>query len=349
MTNKQMTYAEAGVNIDNGDKAVELMKPHVKSTYRPEVVSGIGGFGGLFALDTKKFTDPVLVSGTDGVGTKLQVAFLTGIHDTIGIDCVAMCVNDILVSGAEPLFFLDYMALGRLEPEVVADVVKGVAEGCRQAGCALIGGETAEMPGFYKTDEYDVAGFCVGAVNRGDIIDGSTVKKGDLVIGLASTGLHSNGYSLARKVFFDMAGLKPEARLEGLEKPLGEALLTPTRIYVKDVLALMERHPHAVKAMAHITGGGLLENLPRSLPSDVDAELDPALWTRSALFDHLAALGNIAPHEMYRTFNMGVGFVLIVAPEDFDAVMATLAERGAQASGIGRITEGSGVVKIKGL
>lgn len=273
MEKKTITYKDAGVDIDAGNASVELIKPYVKRTQRPEVIGGLGGFGGLFAFDKDKYENPVLISGTDGVGTKLKLAFDMNKHDTIGIDAVAMCVNDILVSGAEPLFFLDYVAVGKLEPEQFSQVVKGVAEGCVQANCALVGGETAEMPGFYKIGEYDVAGFCVGVVDRDKMIDGSKIKAGDVIFGLPSTGLHSNGFSLARKLMLEVEGKSLTDPFGDSGKSVGEVMLEPTKIYVKSVLALLEACPDAILGMAHITGGGLIENVPRVLPKNVNANL----------------------------------------------------------------------------
>src|SRR5512142_1252782 len=301
-----LTYRDAGVDIDEGDRLVELIKPHARPTLRPEVLAGIGGFGGLFALDVKKYREPVLVSGTDGVGTKLKIAFAADRHDTIGIDLVAMCVNDIAVVGAEPLFFLDYFATGKLRAEQGALVVKGIAEGCRQAGCALIGGETAELPGFYAGGEYDLAGFAVGCVERARIVDGRAVAPGDVVIGVASSGLHSNGYSLARKALLDRHPLDwrpPE--LAG--RTVAEALLEPTRIYARDVLALLESVE--VKSLAHITGGGLPGNVPRNLPDGTKAVLDARRWPRPPIFDLVQREGEVPWDEMFRTFNMGLGLV----------------------------------------
>ncbi|WP_242336490.1 MULTISPECIES: phosphoribosylformylglycinamidine cyclo-ligase [unclassified Anaeromyxobacter] len=334
-----LTYRDAGVDIDEGDRLVELIKPHARPTLRPEVLAGIGGFGGLFALDVKKYREPVLVSGTDGVGTKLKVAFEANRHDTIGIDLVAMCVNDVAVVGAEPLFFLDYYGTGKLSAEQGAEVVKGIAEGCRQAGCALIGGETAELPGFYAPGEYDLAGFAVGCVDRSRIVDGKTVAKGDLVIGVASTGLHSNGYSLARKALLEKNPL--DRRLDALGgRTLAEALLEPTRIYAKDVLALLEAVP--VKAFSHITGGGLPGNVPRTLPDGTRAVLEERRWPRPAIFDLVEREGGVPRDEMYRTFNMGLGLVAVVAPGDEAAAHAALRARGLDAWTVGQIEDGTG-------
>ncbi|MEA4901914.1 phosphoribosylformylglycinamidine cyclo-ligase [Desulfitobacterium sp.] len=332
------TYRDSGVDIEAGGTAVELMKPVVKRTMRPEVLGGLGGFGGLFALDLKKFSNPVLVSGTDGVGTKLRLAFQLDRHDTIGQDAVAMCVNDILVQGAEPLFFLDYLAVGKLDPERVANIVSGVAKGCELAGCALIGGETAEMPGFYPEDEYDIAGFSVGAVNREDLIDGSKIQAGDVLIGLPSSGFHSNGYSLIRKVFapYAMDTVFPE-----LGEPLGEALLRPTRIYVKTVLQLLAKQQ--ILGMAHITGGGLTENIPRVLSEGLGLRINTSSWNVPALFTLLQRLGEVEDAEMRRTFNMGIGFVLIVHPDQVESVQDQLQSLGEKSYVIGEVIPGKGV------
>lgn len=341
---KPVTYADAGVNIDAGNRAVELMKKSVTSTLRPGVLTGIGGFGGLFALDIDKYRRPVLVSGTDGVGTKLRVAFLLDKHDTIGIDAVAMCVNDILTLGAEPLFFLDYLAVGRLEPEKVADIVSGVAEGCRQAGCALIGGETAEMPDFYGDGEYDIAGFAVGVADRDRIIDGSTIVPGDALIGLPSSGLHSNGYSLARRVLLDRSGYRVDQVHPELSRTVGEVMLEPTRIYVRAVLPLLEKHN--VKGIAHITGGGLPENLPRILPPGTAAQIDTGAWETPAVFEVITREGPVEKAEMYRVFNMGIGLVLAVADKEVGAVITELKLLGEDARVIGRVTDGDGRVYL---
>lgn len=332
------TYQGAGVDISAGNEAVRQMKTHVQKTFRPEVLTDLGSFAGLFALDIAKYRQPVLVSGTDGVGTKLKVAMLTGVHGTIGIDAVAMCVNDILVQGAEPLFFLDYLAVGKLRPERVAEIVKGVAEGCLQAGCALIGGETAEMPGFYGEDEYDIAGFAVGVVDRDKIINGASIQPGDVVIGLPSTGLHSNGFSLARRVLWELSGLKSEELVSELGMTLGEAMLTPTRIYVRDVLPLIDKYQ--IKGMSHITGGGLLENLPRVFPSGVQADIDVTSWQVPPIFQLIQKLGAVEEEEMYRVFNMGVGFCLIAAPSDREGILADCPGSfvmGTMASGDGAV------------
>jgi phosphoribosylformylglycinamidine cyclo-ligase len=332
-----LTYRGAGVDIDEGDRLVELIKPIARPTLRPEVLAGIGGFGGLFGLDLTKFRQPVLVSGTDGVGTKLKVAFAADRHDTVGIDLVAMCVNDIAVVGAEPLFFLDYFATGKLSAEQGAEVVKGIAEGCRQAGCALIGGETAELPGFYAGGEYDLAGFAVGCVDRPRIVDGQGVRVGDRVIGVASSGLHSNGYSLARKALLDRFPLGQTFPSTG-ERTLAELLLEPTRIYAKDVLALLEQV--RVKSFAHITGGGLPGNVPRNMPDGTRAVLEERRWPRPPIFDLIEREGGVARDEMYRTFNMGLGLVAIVAAEDEAAALAVLAARGLCAWSVGVVERG---------
>lgn len=342
---ENMTYSQAGVDITKGNKAVDMIKPIVKSTFRPEVVTDLGGFGGLFALNKDKYEEPILISGTDGVGTKLKVAFDTGVHNTIGIDAVAMCVNDVLVNGAEPLFFLDYLAVGKLEPEQVAQVVEGVAEGCRQAGCALIGGETAEMPGFYTPGEYDVAGFTVGIVDKKKMIDGSTIKEGDVVLGLPSSGLHSNGYSLARKVMFEKAGYKPEDKVELLGTTVGEAMLKPTRIYVKSVLGMLEEAE--VKGMAHITGGGFLENIPRVLPDDVDVVIEEGAWPVPPIFSLIESIGNIEKKEMYRTFNMGIGYVIICDQANAMKICDYFTKIQEEVYLIGMVTKGEKKVVIK--
>lgn len=329
------TYRDSGVDIDAGDEFVDRIKPLVRSTFRPEVLTDLGGFGGLFGFQAKKYQDPVLVSGTDGVGTKLKIAFMMDKHDTVGIDLVAMCVNDIAVSGAEPLFFLDYFATGKLSVSTAQDVVKGIADGCRQAGCALIGGETAEMPSFYPDGEYDLAGFAVGAVDRPKIIDGKTIQPGDAVIGLASSGLHSNGYSLVRRVFFDKAKLTVQSRLPEWDRPLGEVLLAPTRIYAKQILALAQEFP--IKGIAHITGGGITENLPRVFPDGIGARIFRGRWPVPPVFTALARLGEVPREEMYRVFNMGIGLILVVPSAAASAVLARAASLGDQGWQIGDI------------
>ena len=341
---KPVTYAEAGVNIDAGNRAVKLMKNSVASTFRPGVLTGIGGFGGLFAIDTAKYRQPVLVSGTDGVGTKLRIAFLLDKHDTIGIDAVAMCVNDILALGAEPLFFLDYLAVGRLEPEKVADIVSGVAEGCRQAGCALIGGETAEMPDFYGGGEYDIAGFAVGVAERDRIIDGAAITPGDVLIGLPSSGLHSNGYSLARRVLLDNPEYPVDQVHPALGRSVAEEMLEPTRIYVRPVLALTGQC--TVKGIAHITGGGLSENVPRMLPPGTAAQIDTGTWNKPAVFELIAREGPVEKSEMYRVFNMGIGLVLAVAENEAGTALEQLTRQGEDARVIGRVIAGAGTVQL---
>jgi phosphoribosylformylglycinamidine cyclo-ligase len=328
----QLTYRDAGVDIEAGDALVERIKPMAKRTMRPEVLGGIGGFGALFEV-SKKYKNPVMVSGTDGVGTKLKLAFRMKKHDTVGIDLVAMSVNDILVSGAEPAFFLDYFACGKLDVGVAADVIKGVAEGCEQAGCALIGGETAEMPGMYDPNEYDLAGFAVGLVDKDKIIDGTKVAKGDVVIGLASSGPHSNGFTLIRKVIA-VSGADLFEPFEG-DKTLGQTLLEPTRIYVKPVLATLAKVE--VKGLAHITGGGLVENIPRVLPDGVAAKLVASKWTMPWVFRWLRKQGNIEDAEMHRTFNCGIGMVMVVSRADAAATIASLAANGVEAFEIGEI------------
>ena len=338
---KNATYKEAGVDVDAGNRAVELIKDHVRSTFRPGVLGNIGGFGGFFQLDVMKYREPILVSGTDGVGTKLKVAFMMDKHDTIGIDGVAMCVNDILVHGAEPLFFLDYIALGKLVPEKVADIVKGVAEGCKMAGCALLGGETAEMPGMYDEDEYDLAGFTVGVVDKTKIIDGSSIKENDIVIGIASSGLHSNGYSLARKVFFELGNLSPKDYVEEFNQTLGEEILRPTKIYSKVVKSLKAFNIHG---MAHITGGGLVENLPRILPEGLEVKINSGSWEVPPVFDMIQKIGRVEDSEMYRTFNMGIGYVAIVPEEEADAILKVAVQQGEKTWVIGRVSGGKGGV-----
>jgi len=329
-----LTYRDAGVDIDAGDELVERIKPFAKRTLRPEVLGGIGGFGALVEV-SKKYREPVMVSGTDGVGTKLKLAFRMKKHDTVGIDLVAMSGNDILVSGAEPIFFLDYFACGKLDVAVAEAVVKGIAAGCEAAGCALIGGETAEMPGMYDPNEYDLAGFAVGLVEKSRIIDGSGIVAGDAVIGLPSSGPHSNGYSLVRKVIA-VSGADLYERFDE-ERTLGQALLEPTRIYVKPVLAALERVP--IKGLAHITGGGLTENVPRMLPQGACARLESARWPRPAIFDWLQRQGRIEETEMRRTFNCGIGMAAVVARGDVKAALETFAASGVEAFEIGSIVE----------
>jgi len=333
-----LDYKKAGVDIDAGNEFVQRIRTLVRSTFRPEVLTDIGGFGGLFRFDAKKYKDPVLVSGTDGVGTKLKIATLMGCHDTVGIDLVAMCVNDVAVCGAEPLFFLDYMAVGKLTVRQAEAIIAGIVEGCRQAGCALIGGETAEMPGFYPEGEYDLAGFAVGVVERERLIDGSRVRPGDVVIGLASTGLHSNGYSLARQVLLEQAGLPLSERMPGQTETLGEALLRPTRIYVRTIRALADAEE--IRAIAHITGGGLTENLPRVLPAGCRAVIARKAWTPPAIFGLIQSRGKVEDDEMGRVFNLGIGLVLVVAPDCASHVMRLAEDHGDQAFRIGVIEKG---------
>ena len=338
-------YAAAGVDITAGYRAVELMKAHIARTVIPGVVSDVGGFGGLFELDLTGITRPVLVSGTDGVGTKLKIAFLMDKHDTVGIDCVAMCVNDIICCGAKPLFFLDYIACGKNVPERIADIVKGVCDGCVQSGAALIGGETAEMPGFYPEDEYDLAGYCTGVVDKGSIIDNKTMAAGDVVIALPSSGVHSNGFSLVRKVF-DVESADIKSPVEALGgKSIGETLLTPTRIYVKPVLALLSQVK--VKGISHITGGGFYENIPRSIPDGLGAVIDRSKIRILPIFNEIAKAGNISERDMFNTFNMGVGMSIVVAPEDVDKALAILHDNGEDAYTIGVIAASEEKITIK--
>ncbi len=334
---KSDSYAAAGVDITAGYKAVELMKKHIATTLTKGVCSDVGGFGGLFELDLTGISRPVLVSGTDGVGTKLKIAFIMDKHDTVGIDCVAMCVNDIICSGAKPLFFLDYIACGKNVPERIADIVKGVCDGCVQSGAALIGGETAEMPGFYPVDEYDLAGYCTGIVDKAKIIDNKTMKAGDVVIALPSSGVHSNGFSLVRKVFdVENKDIKtPVAELGG--KSIGETLLAPTRIYVKPILALLEEV--AVKGISHITGGGFYENIPRSIPEGLGARIEKSAVKILPIFDLIAKTGGISERDMFNTFNMGVGMSVVVGAEDVDKAIAILKANGEDAYVIGEIIE----------
>lgn len=334
MKNPSLNYRDAGVNIDAGNELIEKIKPLTAKTRRPEVLSGLGGFGALFQLPINKYKEPVLVSGTDGVGTKLKLALELKKHDTIGIDLVAMCVNDIIVTGAEPLFFLDYYATGKLDTNTAADVIAGIAKGCELSGAALTGGETAEMPGMYQADDYDVAGFCVGIVEKDEIIDGSTVESGDCLIGLSSSGPHSNGYSLIRKT---LDHVNADLNQTFGSSTLGHTLLEPTRIYVKSILAL--KSDVAIKAIAHITGGGLLENIPRVLPESTNAEIDSNSWELPDIFQWLRDNGNIEMSEMYRTYNCGIGMVLCVAKSDVEKTLATLQQLGEKAFILGEITK----------
>lgn len=333
MSDQSLSYKDAGVDIDAGNALVDRIKSAVKRTTRPEVMSGLGGFGALCELPTN-YKEPVLVAGTDGVGTKLKLAMDAGIHDTVGIDLVAMCVNDLIVQGAEPLFFLDYYATGKLDVDLASDVVEGIATGCEQSGCALIGGETAEMPGMYDGSDYDLAGFCVGVVEKSGVIDGSKVAAGDVLLGLTSSGPHSNGYSLIRKII-EVSGADLKQDLAG--KPLDQQLLTPTRIYVKPLLQLMQTVE--IKALSHITGGGLLENIPRVMPDYTTASIDSKAWTMPPVFNWLQEQGNIEQSEMYRTFNCGIGMVICVAADDAEKATQILSDLGEEVIHIGQITQ----------
>jgi phosphoribosylformylglycinamidine cyclo-ligase len=339
-------YKKAGVDIAAGNEAVERMKKHVKRTFRPEVMTDLGGFGGLFGLNKDKYEEPVLVSGTDGVGTKLKIAFAMDKHDTIGIDAVAMCVNDIIVQGAEPLFFLDYLACDKVVPEKIEAIVKGISDGCVQSGCALIGGETAEMPGMYAQGEYDIAGFTVGIVDKKKIIDGSTIRPGDVVLGLASSGVHSNGFSLVRKLLLEDKGYTLHDQIDELGGVLGDVLLTPTKLYVKPVLAIL--NDVAIKGMAHITGGGFIENIPRVLPDNVNADIEYGSWPILPIFELMQREGAISNNDMFRTFNMGIGMVVVVAAEDADKAIQLSEAQGEKAYRLGQITEGNRVVTFTG-
>ncbi len=334
-----LTYRDAGVDIEEGERLVKLISPIVQETFRKEVLTGLGGFSGLFSLDTTRYPDPVLVSGADGVGTKLKIAFMADRHDTVGVDLVAMCVNDILTSGAEPLFFLDYFATGRLSADKARDVISGIARGCKDAGCALIGGETAEMPGFYPDGEYDLSGFAVGVVNRNSIIDGTGIAGSDRIIGLRSSGLHSNGFSLVRKLFFEVHKLSIDQQFDQLGKPLGEVLLEPTRIYVRGVLGLL-RAGIPVNGMAHITGGGISGNLARILPGGCRAEISRDSLPRLPIFELISDLGKVDFAEMERTFNLGIGYIIIVPEAYSERALHVLNEDGYESSVIGMINKG---------
>ncbi len=344
LKSKSDSYAAAGVDITAGYKAVELMKQHIAKTMTSGVMSDVGGFGGLFELDLTGITRPVLVSGTDGVGTKLKLAFLMDKHDTVGIDCVAMCVNDIICCGAKPLLFLDYIACGKNIPERIESIVKGVCDGCVQSGAALIGGETAEMPGFYPVDEYDLAGYCTGVVDKSKIIDNTTMEEGDVVIALASSGVHSNGFSLVRKVFdVENSDIKsPVAELGG--KSIGETLLTPTKIYVKPVLALIDAVK--VRAISHITGGGFYENIPRSIPDGFSVKIEKSAVKVLPIFELIAKVGNISEHDMFNTFNMGVGMSIVVAKEDSEKALKVLRDNGEDAYIIGKVVKSEEKITI---
>lgn len=347
MSNKEIqkvTYKSAGVDVEAGYETVKLIKEHTKRTEIPGVIGGIGSFGGFFELDIEKYKKPLLVSGTDGVGTKLQVAFMTGRHDTIGIDCVAMCVNDIACHGAKPLYFLDYIGTGVLEPKAAADVVKGVCDGCVDAGCALIGGETAEMPGFYKKGEYDVAGFAVGIVDKEKVINGAGITEGDAIIGLASSGVHSNGFSLVRKLFFGLNNYTVDSKFEELDCTLGEELLKPTKIYVKTILKLIEKVN--VKGIAHITGGGFIENIPRTIPKGLKAKVNINSFPVLPIFKLMQRLGNIEQKEMFNTFNMGIGLVMVVDKKDANKLMSELKALNEKPYLIGEVVKGEGGIEL---
>ncbi len=335
----KITYRESGVDIDEGERFVRAISPMVKSTFTEGVLTGLGHFGALYELDLERYSRPVLVSGTDGVGTKLKIAFLCDRHDTVGIDLVAMCVNDIITLGADPLFFLDYFATGKLSAEKASEVVKGIVQGCKEAGCALVGGETAEMPGFYREGEYDLSGFAVGIVNRDEIIDGSSIREGDIIIGVGSGGIHSNGYSLVRKVFFEINNYTPDTYMEEIGRTLGEELLEPTKIYVRAVKALKERDI-PLKGLAHITGGGIPGNLPRILPEGVCAVINERGWQEPPIFNIIRRLGGIDQEEMRRVFNLGIGFIIIISKEYLDVVKKILEENGYMSYNIGVIEKG---------
>ena len=340
MEEKKLTYKDAGVDTKEGERAVSLMKEHVKGTFNENVLTGLGSFGSLFNLDIAGMEQPVLVSGTDGVGTKLKLAFLMDKHDTVGIDCVAMCVNDVLCQGAKPLFFLDYIATGKVKAEKIADIVKGIADGCKQGGSALVGGETAEMPEFYSEGEYDMAGFSVGIVDKKKIITGEKVAVGNKIIGIASSGIHSNGYSLVRKFFFDKMNMKVTDYVEELGQTLGEALLTPTKIYAKACDAVLPNFD--VNGIVHITGGGFYENIPRILPEGTAVSINVGSWSVPPVFPYIKKCGNIDREEMFSTYNMGVGMMMVVNEADADAVLAALRAAGETADIIGDIVEDKG-------
>ena len=337
MEEKKLTYKDAGVDTKEGERAVSLMKEHGKGTFNENVLTGLGSFGSLFNLDVKGMSQPVLVSGSDGVGTKLKIAFLMDKHDTVGIDCVAMCVNDVLCQGAKPLFFLDYIATGKVKAEKIADIVKGIADGCKQSGSALVGGETAEMPDFYSEGEYDMAGFSVGVVDKDKIITGEKVKIGNKIIGIPSSGIHSNGYSLVRKVFFDKMAMDVSEYVEELGETLGEALLTPTKIYAKACDAVLPKFD--VNGIVHITGGGFFENIPRILPEGTAVSIDVGAWKVPPIFSYIQKCGNIETKEMFSTYNMGVGMMMIADAADADAIVAALKDAGEEASVIGEIID----------
>jgi phosphoribosylformylglycinamidine cyclo-ligase len=336
---EKLTYKASGVDIDEGDRFVKIIAPLVKSTFTKGVLTDLGHFGALFEIDLGQYSRPVLVGGTDGVGTKLKIAFLCDRHDTVGIDLVAMCVNDIITLGADPLFFLDYFATGKLTAEKASEIIKGIVQGCKDAGCALIGGETAEMPGFYHEGEYDLSGFAVGIVDRDKIIDGSSVREGDRIIGIASSGLHSNGYSLVRKLFFEVNNYRPDTYIEELGRTLGEELLEPTRIYVKGLRALKDSGI-PLNALAHITGGGIPGNLPRVLPEGLCAVINEKSWQEPAIFNIIRGVGNIEDDEMRRVFNLGVGFIIIISNDNVDKAKKILEENGYISFIIGEIVKG---------
>lgn len=342
---KKLTYKDSGVDIDAGNKSVQLIKNFVKETYREEVLGDLGGFGGLFAL--KNYEEPILISGTDGVGTKLKIAFLLDKHDTIGQDAVAMCVNDILVQGAEPLFFLDYLAVEKIIPEKISEIVRGIANACKISGCALIGGETAEMSGFYKKNEYDIAGFAVGVVEKKNLISSKRVKVGDILIGLPSSGLHSNGFSLVRKIIFEKKNFRGDEFIPELNKKIGEELLTPTKLYPKIILPILKKFGEKIHGLVHITGGGFYENIPRALPKNFGAEINSDSWEIPKIFTLLQSWGNVDWKEMFRTFNCGIGMILIVDEKFFDDFAAHFNENNEKFYKIGRVVENS-EIKIQG-
>ncbi len=338
---ESLTYKDAGVDTHEGAKAVKMMKSHVEKTFNKNVLTGLGGFGGLFQLDVANMKEPVLVSGTDGVGTKLKIAFLMDKHDTVGQDCVAMCVNDIICQGAKPLFFLDYVATGKLKAEKIADIVKGISDGCVLGQSALIGGETAEMPEFYEDGEYDMAGFSVGVVDKSKIIDGSKVKEGNVIIGIASSGIHSNGYSLVRKLFFEKMELTVDSYVEELGSTLGEELIKPTKLYVNAFNAASEAAE--INGIVHITGGGFYENIPRVLPEGTGVEIELGSWKILDIFNYMQEQGNIEQEEMFSTFNMGLGMIMIVEAENAEKVLSALTNVGETASIVGKVVKGEGV------
>ncbi|SKC54006.1 phosphoribosylformylglycinamidine cyclo-ligase [Maledivibacter halophilus] len=342
--NEKLTYMDSGVDIEEGARAVDLMKGYVKNTFNKNVLCDLGGFGGLFQLDSDNYKSPVLVSGTDGVGTKLKLAFIMDKHDTVGIDLVAMCVNDILCQGAKPLFFLDYVATGKIKAEKIADIVKGISDGCIKAGCALIGGETAEMPGFYSDGEYDMAGFSVGIVDKDKIIDGSRIEDGNIVLGLPSSGIHSNGYSLVRKLFFDKLKYKADKYIDELGETLGEALIRPTKIYADTVMAVLKQYD--VNGMVHITGGGFYENIPRIIPKGLGVNINLKSWDVPPIFSLMQKKGNIGRDEMFKTFNMGIGYIFVVKEDDAQNIVKTVEKKGEKAYIIGKVQKDINGVKL---